>query len=138
MNTDWFVIHSLYLSHLRGIADGSCHAIAIKPESMPPSAFSLSIHNYQPLYRYTHAPASLMPRLLFTEWEESSLEMRLCFSCLFRCRYQHNWQSLYNRCAHPGCLSWLSFLKGHLNTYIRMRPATIALNYSIKNIRNDV
>ena len=48
----------LYLSHLREVANGSCHTIAIKAESIPPSAFSLSIHKCQPLYRYIHAPAA--------------------------------------------------------------------------------
>ena len=34
-------------------------------------------------------------------------------------------------------LSWLVKLYGNL-TYVRMRPAAIALNYSIKDIRHDV
>ena len=34
-------------------------------------------------------------------------------------------------------LSWLVKLYGNL-TYVRMRPAAIALNYSVKDIRHDV
>ena len=34
-------------------------------------------------------------------------------------------------------LSWLVKLYENL-TYVRMRPAAIALNYSLKDIRNDV
>ena len=49
-------MHSPYLTHLREIAGGSCHAI--KAESVPPSVFSLSMLNCQPLHRYTHAPVA--------------------------------------------------------------------------------
>ena len=57
---------------------------------------------------------------------------------------------LYSPCLHNCChsqdlssypsmprLSWLVKLYGNL-TYVRMRPAAIALNYSVKDIRHDV
>ena len=62
---------------------------------------------------------------------------------------------LFNKCARSSCFSWLSFIivifQSHLGAEaswlpsctkilltVRTRPADIALNYSVKNIRNDV
>ena len=69
-----------------------------------------------------------------------------------KCRCQHNCYLLYNRCACSDCPSRLSFLsfifQAHLGvsklaaTEIKLHknlncsPAAIALNYSVKNIRN--
>jgi len=47
-------ISSLYLRNSRWESPRNSH----KAESVPPSAFSLFIHNCQPLYRYTHTPAA--------------------------------------------------------------------------------
>ena len=126
-------MHIPYLRHLREIADGSRHAPAMKPECRPPTAFGLStqllaLHTYS---RYSRS------------------------SCLFRCHCQHNCYPLYNRCARSGCPSWLSFIsvifQAHLGASwlpekssctkilltVHMRPVAIALNYSVKNVRND-
>ena len=57
---------------------------------------------------------------------------------------------LFNMCARSGCNSWLPFIfQSHLGASwllsctkillkVRTRPAAIALNYSVKNIWNDV
>ena len=57
------------------------------------------------------------------------------------------------KCVRSGCPSWMSSItvviqahaiagcqrtKLHENLLFRLRPAAIALNYSVKNIRNDV
>ena len=47
LNTAWLLMHSPYSSHLREIADESCHAPAMKhAESRPPSVSTIcsSIH----------------------------------------------------------------------------------------------
>ena len=59
----------------------------------------------------------------------------------------------FNKCARSGCFSWLSFISVIFQSYlgaswlpsctkilltVRTWSAAIALNYSIKNIRNDV
>ena len=79
-----------------------------------------------------------------------------CHSCLARTLPpKHNcYLHVVQRCACYGCLSGLSFITVVIQAHaswgsekqsctkillrFRMRPAAIALNYSIKNIRNDV
>ena len=60
---------------------------------------------------------------------------------------------LFHKCAHSSCFSWLSFIsvifQSHLGASwlpsctkilltVRTRPAAIALNYSVKNIQNNI
>jgi len=48
---------------------------------------------------------------IYTQLSAFCIGIYLRSSCLFRCRYQPKCHSFYNRCAHSGCLSWLSFIK---------------------------
>ena len=49
-------MHTLYLSHLVEIADGSCHAIAIEQNLCRPLRSACLYTTV--LYKYTHAPAA--------------------------------------------------------------------------------
>ena len=71
-------------------------------------------------------------------------------SCLFQCHCQHNCYPLCNRCACPGCISWLFFVciifRAHLQASwlpsctkifltVHIQPMAIAL---IEHIWNDI
>ena len=106
------------------------HQPWIEGGSLPLSAFSLStqLHTY-----------SKYSRSSYLSW--MSLQTQLLGYPLF------------NKCARSSCFSWLSFIivifQSHLGAswlpgctkillMVRMRPAAIALNFSIKNIQNDI
>ena len=114
------------------------HQPWIKGESLPLLAFCFSlstqlfnsfcIHTYS---RYSHSS--------YLSW--MSLQAQLLGYPLF------------NKCAFFGCFSWLSFISVIFQSnfgaswlpsctkillMVRMRPTAIVLNYSVKNIQNNV
>ena len=115
-------MHSLYLSHLVEIADGSRHALAINSRIC--AAFCIL-----PVYNQL-------------------LAVEQAYSRSSPCHYQHNCHSQYNRCAPSACLFWVSFTRSQLATSMpsctiillepACCPAAIVLNYSVHNIQNDV
>ena len=64
-----------------------------------------------------------------------SVMVRSCHACVVGCHSQ----DLSTGASYPSTprLSWLAKLYENL-TYVRMQPAAIALNFSFKDIRNDV
>ena len=111
------------------------HQPCIEGGSMPLSAFSLSTQLFN-LYTCTYSRYS---RSSYLSW--MSLQTQ-------RLGYP-----LFNKCVRSGCNSWLSFISVIFQSHLgaswlpsctkilltaRTRHTAIALNYSIKNIWNDV
>ena len=107
-----------------------------KAESLPPSAFSLSIHNSQPLYRYTHAPAAYSDVTTNTTTIPCTIGAHT--PAVFHKGHQVIFQAQLGA-SYPR-LSWLaeklSFTK--ILLMVCMWPAAIVLNYSFKDIQNNV
>ena len=125
-------MHSLYLSHLVEIADGSRHALAINSRIC--AAFCILPVYYQLLaleHRYTHIPANVSTNTTAIPCTIGAYHPPVFCGC--------HLQDLSTGASYPSMprLSWLVKLYENL-TYVRMRPAAIALNYSVKDIRNDV
>ena len=125
-------MYSLCLSRLVDIADGSCHALDI--DSRICAAFCvLPVYNELLAleYRYTHTPANVTTNTTANPCTIGAHDSPVFSGC-------HS-QDLLTGASYPSMprLSWLIKLYENL-AYVRMRPAAIALNYSIKDIRNNV
>ena len=118
---------------------GKSPRISYGAKSLPPTAFG-KLH--EPFY-------TTVSRCTLTEYVLRS-------SCLSQIwSPKHNCYLSYNTCARSGCQSWLSFITVVIQAHpsltaarassctkilltLCMRPAATVLNYSVKNIRNEV
>ena len=124
-------MHNLYLSHFLEIADGSCHATATKQNLCRLLPVYTQLLTLEQVYILTLQPMSLPTQLAFLN--------RCARSACFFLGVIHKIFQAHLGASYPSMprLSWLLKLYGNL-TCVRMRPAAIALNYSVKDIRHDV
>ena len=108
-------MHSLYLSHLVEIADGSRHALAINSRIC--AAFCILPVCYQLFLNigiYTHAPANVATNTTAIPCTLGAHDPPL----------KHAKAKLADKVVRK--------------SYIGMRSTAIALNYSVKDKRNDI
>ena len=128
-------MHSLYLSHLVEIADGSRHALTINSRIY--AAFCVLPTVYNQLlaveYRYTHAPGDVATNTTAIPCTIGAHDQPVFSGC-------HS-QDLSTGASYLSMpwprLRWLVKLYENL-TYVRMRPVANVLNYSVKDIRNCI
>ena len=126
-------MHNLHLSHLVEIADRSCHAIAIKQN------LCCLLHSACLYTTVSSWTGILMLQLMSLPTQLAFLNRCAWSACFFFLGVIHKISQAHVGASYPSMprLSWLVKLYGNL-TYVNMRPATIALNYSVKDVRHDV